>query len=123
MMDTSEMTGAELQRAGLAVLVECLGDGIVRFMQQYDIETANDIASRYTWSDPAPIDTTAITDDELHQAGLDALSEHLGPGGMLRFLRHYIKGEGNYTEDRHQWLDKLAPGEFIAQARKVPRPE
>lgn len=120
MKDVMAMTPEEIKAAGHKVLVECLGVGAVRFMQQYDAEAANYIA---THSDTAPVNTATLTDDELFQVGFDTLVEHLGLGGAIRFTQCYITGQGNYTEDRHQWLDRLAPGEFIAQARQVPRPK
>jgi hypothetical protein len=42
---------------------------------------------------------------QIRQAGLEVLARHLGPVGMVRFLRHSETGFGNYTEDRHQWLE------------------
>ncbi|RJP36163.1 MAG: hypothetical protein C4547_07940 [Phycisphaerales bacterium] len=48
-----------------------------------------------------------MTDPEVRRAGLEALSERLGPAGMIRFLRMFDPGRGDYTEERHQWLDQL----------------
>ena len=42
---------------------------------------------------------------ELRRVGLDALHRALGPVGMLRFLMQFERGHGNYSEDRHEWLD------------------
>jgi hypothetical protein len=41
-------------------------------------------------------------------------------------IQHFSPGTGNYTEDRHQWLDQLTPDEIFAQirqARKLAEPE
>lgn len=48
-----------------------------------------------------------MTIPEIRKAGLDALRERLGPGGMLRFLQQFDPGHGDYTESRHAWLDDL----------------
>jgi hypothetical protein len=44
----------------------------------------------------------------LRQAGIEALSKELGSVGMALFLRQYENGYGNYTEERNQFLDKIA---------------
>ncbi len=44
----------------------------------------------------------------LHQiriAGLHALHKALGFVGMVRFLQQYETGSGDYSKDRHAWLD------------------
>lgn len=60
---------------------------------------------------------------ELNRAGKQALIEALGFDGMIRFIRQFEPGSGDYTEERHQWLDQLTPDEIFAQvkqARKAP---
>ena len=34
-----------------------------------------------------------------------ALLERLGPADTIRFLQAHDLGEGDYTGERHQWLD------------------
>ena len=46
-----------------------------------------------------------MTLNEIQQKGLEALSRELGPVGMVRFLQMFETGYGDYTEERHQWLD------------------
>ena len=58
-------------------------------------------------SDKAPKPLSAMTDDELHRFGLDGISEKLGLPGLFRFSRLCTPGTGDYTCDRHKWLDKL----------------
>jgi len=48
-----------------------------------------------------------LTDEEVLSRGLDAVSRELGLYGYARFLRIYRPGTGDYTRDRHQWLDGL----------------
>lgn len=45
-----------------------------------------------------------MTLEQIRRAGIEVLARHLGPVGMVRFLQQFEPGEGNYTEDRHQWL-------------------
>jgi hypothetical protein len=46
----------------------------------------------------------AMTLEQIRQKGLDALRQHLGIVGTVRFLQQSEMGWGNYTEERHQWL-------------------
>lgn len=43
--------------------------------------------------------------EEIRKAGLEALDKTLGPDGMIRFLNEFSYGSGNYTKDRHKYLD------------------
>lgn len=49
--------------------------------------------------------TQTMTLNEIQQTGLEALSRELGPVGMVRFLQMFETGEGNYSQQRHDWLD------------------
>ena len=57
---------------------------------------------------------------QIRLAGLEALARELGPTGMVRFLQQFDMGYGNYSTDRHQWLDEPSVStlaEKIQQAR------
>ncbi len=54
----------------------------------------------------------------IRKAGLEALLERLGPDGTLRFLQQYNPGQGDYTADRHAWLDKLTLAEIESSIRQ-----
>lgn len=45
-----------------------------------------------------------MTLDQIRRAGIDALSQHLGLVGMIRFLQQAETGWGDYTKDREKWL-------------------
>ena len=49
--------------------------------------------------------TPTMTLNQIQQKGLEALSRELGPVGMVRFLQMFEAGQGDYTKERHQWLD------------------
>lgn len=49
-----------------------------------------------------------LTLPELRRLGLEALRKRLGAAGAVRFLQLFDPGSGNYTEDRHAWLDDLS---------------
>lgn len=47
------------------------------------------------------------TDNEVYHLGIDALINNLGPTGASRFLNQIEPRTGNYTLERHKWLDNL----------------
>ena len=56
--------------------------------------------------------------NQIRQRGLEILSRELGPVGMVRFLQQFEMGQGNYTEERHQWLDEMTVDEIANQIQK-----
>jgi hypothetical protein len=46
------------------------------------------------------------TPEQIRIAGLQALHHALGLVGMIRFLQQYETGSGDYSKDRHAWLDQ-----------------
>jgi hypothetical protein len=54
----------------------------------------------------------AMTLAELRKQGYQALVDSLGVVGMLRFLQQLEVGHGDYTAERHQWLDELTLADF-----------
>ncbi len=59
------------------------------------------------------IDVDRMTPVEIQRAGLSALAKELGPVGFIRFMQQYVLGRGNYTVDRHHWLDALAVDDVL----------
>ncbi len=56
-----------------------------------------------------------MTTEQIRSHGLEALRRELGAVGMVRFLQQFSNGEGDYSVDRHQWLDKLSREDVLAQ--------
>jgi hypothetical protein len=54
-----------------------------------------------------------MTDEQFEQHTLNLLQKELGPYGMARFLRTYRGGSGDYTRDRHLWLDGLTVDDIL----------
>ena len=62
-----------------------------------------------------------MTANQIHELGIEALLNKLGPVGTIRFLHQYETGKGNYSIDRHQWLtvpDVETLANQIQRARK-----
>ncbi|HPZ98244.1 MAG TPA: hypothetical protein PLT93_08905 [Phycisphaerae bacterium] len=41
------------------------------------------------------------------------LFARFGPASALRFLQQYYGGQGDYTQERHAWLDGLSLEEVV----------
>jgi hypothetical protein len=61
-----------------------------------------------------PADT--MTDEEFGRHAFSILERELGVDGLARFLRLYRSGPGDYTNDRHRWLDGVTIAEILADA-------
>ena len=47
----------------------------------------------------------SLTSEQIRQRGLEALRRELGVTGMIRFLQQFEHGSGDYSRDRHAWVD------------------
>ena len=56
-----------------------------------------------------------MTSEQIRNHGLEVLKRELGVVGMVRFLQQFSNGKGDYSVDRHQWLDQLTPEEILEQ--------
>ena len=54
-----------------------------------------------------------MTPIELTRKGFKSLINNLGYVDAVRFLRQFDNGSGDYTQERHEWLDKLSQDEII----------
>lgn len=48
-----------------------------------------------------------MTDAEVYELGLEILLDKLGYAGAVRFLEQCQPASGDYTAERHKWLDEL----------------
>jgi hypothetical protein len=49
---------------------------------------------------------------ELNQKGFKALVDTLGYVDAVRFLKQFDNGNGDYTQERSQWLDNVSLDEI-----------
>ena len=47
-----------------------------------------------------------------------ALLRELGPVNLVRFLQQFEAGYGNYTQERHDWLDQYTVEEIAQEIQK-----
>ena len=55
-----------------------------------------------------------MTPIELNRKGFKSLVNNLGYVDAVRFIHQFDNGSGDYTKERHQWLDKLSRDEILA---------
>jgi len=54
--------------------------------------------------------------DEVRREGLAALRERLGRADMVRFLQQFETGRGDYSKERHEWVDRISIEEIERMA-------
>ncbi len=58
------------------------------------------------------------TQQEIIRQGYKALVDSLGVADTIRFIQYFSPGKGDYTKERHQWLDNISLEDFIAEMKK-----
>ena len=46
-----------------------------------------------------------MTDAEVYERGIEILLDRLGPAGLFQFLRQCKPCTGDYTAERHKWIN------------------
>jgi hypothetical protein len=59
-----------------------------------------------------------MSDEEFERHALAVLQRELGVDGLGRFLRIYRAGTGDYTRDRHRWLEGATIQEIMAEVER-----
>jgi len=59
-----------------------------------------------------------MTPQQIREAGMKALSRELGIVGMIRFMQQFEMGQGDYSKDRHQWLDQYSVDDIARMVRE-----
>lgn len=59
------------------------------------------------------------TQYEIIKQGYDALINSLGVTDTIRFIQYFSPGKGDYTKERHQWLDKKTLAEVKVEMKQL----
>ena len=59
-----------------------------------------------------------MTPQQIRIAGLMALARELGLVGMIRFMQQFEMGQGDYSKERHQWLDQYTVDDIAKMVRE-----
>jgi len=54
---------------------------------------------------------------QIRQMGIEVLNRELGPVAMVRFLQQYESGYGDYSKERHIWIDKISVSDIVEQIK------
>ncbi|AHJ26745.1 hypothetical protein BMF81_01052 [Nodularia spumigena UHCC 0039] len=60
------------------------------------------------------------TQNEIIQQGYDALINSLGVADTIRFIQYFHPGKGDYTKERHQWLDQKTLANVLVEMKELP---
>ncbi len=63
-----------------------------------------------------------MTDQDFERHAFGILKRELGLDGLARFLRLNRSGSGDYTRDRHGWLDGATIGGIMADVERLREP-
>jgi hypothetical protein len=55
----------------------------------------------------------------IRRLGIEALNEKLGPIGMVEFMQQFDSGYGDYTKERHNWLDNLTIEDISNEIKRI----
>ena len=61
------------------------------------------------------ISLESMTDEDFDRHTFAILRRELGLDGLARFLRLNRSGTGDYTRDRHQWLDGITIDDVMGE--------
>ena len=140
-MNLLEMPDSKIYELGIRILVAQLGpDGTTRFLgickpRKDEVKVRTQPLSHaemkkireqvyLTYRATAPMghrDSDQISDMDFYKLGLDAILDQIGPVGMTRFIGICRPGTGDYTAERHQWLDTLDSKTILEGIQQVER--
>lgn len=63
-----------------------------------------------------------MRDEDFERHALAILQRELGLDGLARFLRLYRAGTGDYTRDRHHWLEGATIDEIMTAVNRREKP-
>jgi hypothetical protein len=63
-----------------------------------------------------------MSDEQFERHALAVLQRELGVDGLARFLRVYRAGTGDYTRDRHRWLEGVTIEDIMAEVERGKQP-
>lgn len=126
-MNLLKMSESEIYKLGLRTLIKHLGlDGTTRFLgickpHKDDIKVREQTLSHAEMEEiqekvynaystkrlGVPKDLSQMPDRDFYKLGINVILDQLGPVGMTRFISIRRPGTGDYTAERHKWLDKL----------------
>ncbi len=66
---------------------------------------------------------TIKTQNEIIKQGYDALINSLGVTDTIRLIQYFSSGKGDYTKERHQWLDEKTLADVFMKMKALQEDE
>jgi hypothetical protein len=64
----------------------------------------------------------ALTVEQIRVRGLKALSDELGPVGLVRLLQQFESRVGDYATERHSWLGDVTVDSMVQELQNKRKP-
>ncbi len=64
-------------------------------------------------------DVTGLSDGEFHHDLLELVHREFGRDGLERFFHNYGDKYGDYTRDRHIWLDGVTMEQIVEDLKSM----
>ncbi|MBD1855479.1 MULTISPECIES: hypothetical protein [Leptolyngbya] len=58
------------------------------------------------------------TQQEIVRQGYQALVDSLGVVDAIRFIQHFSPGQGDYTQERREWLDRTSLTDLLTSMKQ-----
>jgi len=58
------------------------------------------------------------TQQEIVKQGYQALVDYLGVVDAIRFIQYFSPGQGDYTKERHQWLNNKSLEDILVEMKQ-----
>ena len=78
--------------------------------------TKNNIDAR-TFNGTCPMNLNTHPTTEINQKATQILFQQMGVVDTFRFFNQFTLGSGDYTKERHQWLDYLSLQDIVAEIK------
>lgn len=143
-MNVENKTETEVYELALKILLDRLGiSGRHRFLEQCKPTIRNYTAERHKWLDTLDMETVMqevqelrtqkqketinhelkknihdLTDHEVYRVGLNAISQEIGPAGLIQFLRLCKSAKTLYATDDSEWVEKFEGNTILAENQK-----
>lgn len=59
------------------------------------------------------------TQNEIIKQGYNALINSLGITDTIRFIQYFSPGKGDYTKERHQWLNEKTLADVLLEMKEL----
>jgi hypothetical protein len=119
--DALHLASAEQGRADVFLATD---DGLLRRAGRHSQEIHVRVQNPVSWyQEVGSMDSLeTMSDEAFERHALAILQRELGLDGLARFLRLYRSGSGDYTRDRHRWLEGVTIQEIMDEVKRLKEP-